>query len=380
MDPTNPSAMLHRRLNSYGPAQPRALVSRRPTAAPELDALPLPAGMLQAPALRKRANPDAALSTGSLHDAASAAGSPLRSRSKAALTAGAEVLNASSPMLYSRMSRAQPAAPKTVAQVVDIGDSVAPAASAPAPAATSRDAGRDAAAADGGEKRDPFWFIRMLRTELSDHEFAYMNVADSEGTTWDPYNLNIVAFNEVNPHNHYTISEAGVTHCLRRGKAEESEFTPLAQWEQECKQFHEVMEIPFFKRYQSWKAYTSWRRAIQSDKIASCSQARAPPHSRVPHAAATTRLPSLPYPLVPRAGLRVPRASWLGRPSPSSARRPRPPPAPPRLPPPARHRDRLAPAPPRPPPPPPHRRLPTAARLRPTLARVRRCSPTTCSS
>jgi hypothetical protein len=31
----------------------------------------------------------------------------------------------------------------------------------------------------------------MLRTELSDHEFAYMNVADSDGTTWDPYNLQV---------------------------------------------------------------------------------------------------------------------------------------------------------------------------------------------
>ena len=30
------------------------------------------------------------------------------------------------------------------------------------------------------------------------------------------------------------------------------------------------MEIPFFKRYQSWKAYYSWKRVIQSDKIAHC--------------------------------------------------------------------------------------------------------------
>lgn len=31
------------------------------------------------------------------------------------------------------------------------------------------------------------------------------------------------------------------------------------------------MEIPFFKRYQSWKAYYSWKRAIQADKITACS-------------------------------------------------------------------------------------------------------------
>ena len=61
---------------------------------------------------------------------------------------------------------------------------------------------------------------KALRTELSEHEFAYMNVADTSGTTWDPYDLKIVAFNEVNPDNHYTISEAGVTHTVRRGKVE----------------------------------------------------------------------------------------------------------------------------------------------------------------
>ncbi|KAJ1632325.1 hypothetical protein T492DRAFT_868485 [Pavlovales sp. CCMP2436] len=58
---------------------------------------------------------------------------------------------------------------------------------------------KDAALADSGaggdekqtRRNDPFWFIQMLRT------FAYMNVADSEGTSFDPYNLRIVPFNEV---------------------------------------------------------------------------------------------------------------------------------------------------------------------------------------
>ena len=112
----------------------------------------------------------------------------------------------------------------------------------------------------------------MLRTELSDHEFAYMNMANTEGSVWDPYDLKIVAFNEVDPRNHYTISEAGVTHCRRIGKAEVAEFTPLPQWEKECGLFHKVMDIPFFRRYSSWKAYTSWRGAIQADKFQACSQ------------------------------------------------------------------------------------------------------------
>lgn len=117
-------------------------------------------------------------------------------------------------------------------------------------AISSKDAAAAAVGADKGAVRrnDPFWFIQMLRTELSNNEFAYMNVADSEGTSFDPYNLRIVPFNEVNPNNHYTISEAGVTHSFRKGKHEFAEFTPLTQWENECHLFQEVMEIPFFKR------------------------------------------------------------------------------------------------------------------------------------
>ena len=52
---------------------------------------------------------------------------------------------------------------------------------------------------DGSEKRDPFWFIRMLRTELSDHEFAYMNVADTEGTTWDPWMRSMLSCASMSP-------------------------------------------------------------------------------------------------------------------------------------------------------------------------------------
>ena len=112
------------------------------------------------------------------------------------------------------------------------GEEVTP---VPAPEAT--------ATASEPEKRDPFWFIRMLRSELSEHEFAYMNVANTDGATWDPYDLEIVAFNQVNPAEHYTISEAGVTHCIKgtgRGEATVAEFTPLEQWESEAGLFHEV--------------------------------------------------------------------------------------------------------------------------------------------
>ena len=216
------------------------------------------------PALRKRGKPDA--STASLHDptspvrskqAGGLVGSSAHRSSKATLAAGTELLSRSAPMPFSKMARNAP--PVMLEAPSDEEPRAEPTATAIVASASS-------------ERRDPFWFIRMLRTELSDHEFAYMNVANTDGTIWDPYDLKIVAFNEVDPDDHYTISEAGVTHCKRYGKQEVAEFTPLEQWEEECGLFHEVMEIPFFKRYQSWKAYTSWRRAIKTDKFSHCSQ------------------------------------------------------------------------------------------------------------
>ena len=253
------SKMLHDRLNKYGGGgAPKSLLTpqRRPGASGGLAPLPQPPPpVLQSPLRPKRGKSDAALSSSSFHDAASLGGSLRSSGSKTAFGIGADPLVAA-PMPFAKMARTAPL-PAPVAMAAG-----ASSASVPAPA--------DTKAADSGEgavKRDPFWFIRMLRTELAEHEFAYMNVADSQGTTWDPYDLRIVPYNEVNPEDHYTISEAGVTHVSKKGKADIAEFTPLDQWEKECAQFKEVMEIPFFKRYQSWKAYTSWKGTLKKDKM-----------------------------------------------------------------------------------------------------------------
>ena len=245
------SSMLFNRMNKYGGGQPKALVSpaKRPGSMGRLDPLPAPPPLLQSPALRgKRGKADAGSSRASL-DATTL------SSSKATLAAGTELLSASAPMPYSKLQRTLPPPPPPLQEP--------PQAAAPSSVALVQQ--------DGGQRRDPFWFIQMLRTELTEHEFAYMNIANTQGTTWDPYDLKIVPFHDVDPANHYTISEAGVTHCMRRGKQDVTEFTPLELWEQEASQFKEVMEIPFFKRYQSWKAYTSWKGAIKKDKMAACS-------------------------------------------------------------------------------------------------------------
>lgn len=173
-------------------------------------------------------------------------------------------------------------------------------------AMASAPASEERAAEESTNRQDPFWFIDMLRTELANNEFAYMNVADAEGLSLDPYNLKIVPFHSVNRDNHYTISEAGVTHCFRKKGQEHAEFTPLEQWENECHLFHELMAIPFFKRcdssaqrgggggrgglgspalatspgpglarsrrYHAWKTYYVWKRNIQADKMSICKQ------------------------------------------------------------------------------------------------------------
>ena len=252
----DPAMELSGRLYSYGRAAPKSLVTmRRPgTVKAPLDPIRTPL-VSQGPPLRQRTPADAALAYPSQDVLALSA-------SKQGLT---DPLGGAAPLPYNKMTRSH-------ARLAEEAEERAANAAAPDRAAGGFEppAAAPTASEADDKRRDPFWFIRMLRTELSDHEFAYMNVADTGGTTWDPYNLKIVAFSEVNPSNHYTISEAGVTHCIRRGKEEVAEFTPLDQWEKECGLFKEVMDIPFFKRYQSWKAYYSWRRVVKSDKFSTC--------------------------------------------------------------------------------------------------------------
>jgi len=253
---------LSARLYSYGKQPPKSLVAKRPNSGGAmLD--PLPGAAEPGPALRTRLPADAALSPSNAL-VTNASSTSVFGDTLASFATGGKVSASqpdpalsSGPLPFNKLGRERLKHAKP---------------EPPAPAADGfYDAAGPPAADDAADRRrDPFWFIQMLRTELSDHEFAYMNVADTDGTTWDPYNLQIVAFSDVNPNDHYTISAAGVTHCLRKGKEEMTEFTQLDQWEKECGLFQQVMKIPFFSRYQSWKAYYSWKRVIQADKIANC--------------------------------------------------------------------------------------------------------------
>ena len=273
---------LSSRLYSYGMTAPKSLVARRPGSAP-LD--PLPGAERTGPSLRTRLPADAALSPSNAL-AASNASNSLFGETLASFASGGKQVGynsqpdpalSSGPLPFNQLARDRQRKAALIRDpppgFVDRTDMAGPPVAAPAD--------------DAPQRRDPFWFIQMLRTELSDHEFAYMNVADTDGTTWDPYNLQIVAFADVNPLDHYTISAAGVTHCLRKGKVrpepnqrlaaysktklhldtlalrprptpnpdphphqeEMMEFTVLEQWERECGLFQQAILLPLFNRY-----------------------------------------------------------------------------------------------------------------------------------
>ncbi|RKP20476.1 dynein heavy chain 6, axonemal, partial [Rozella allomycis CSF55] len=80
---------------------------------------------------------------------------------------------------------------------------------------------------------------------------------------FNPYDLTIVDFLEIDKQNFYTLSAKGVTHFVQ-GKAE---FTALHQWIREYHLFNKIIKIPFFSKYRSWKCFTSWRKHVRGKKI-----------------------------------------------------------------------------------------------------------------
>lgn len=51
------------------------------------------------------------------------------------------------------------------------------------------------------------------------------------------------------------------------------DFTPLQQWQREYKLFHQLLKIPFFSRYQTWKSFVYWRKSVLHTKIANAKKA-----------------------------------------------------------------------------------------------------------
>ena len=95
-----------------------------------------------------------------------------------------------------------------------------------------------------------FFYLRIREVEnrpgtgISDHLGA-----GSRSNSGSVYDLELVALDQVDKNNYFTLSKEGVTQF--RNKV--SQFTGLAQWEREYRLFHKIANINFFRIYKRWK-------------------------------------------------------------------------------------------------------------------------------
>ncbi|KAI9363382.1 dynein heavy chain and region D6 of dynein motor-domain-containing protein [Zopfochytrium polystomum] len=116
---------------------------------------------------------------------------------------------------------------------------------------------------------DPFEFIKYLEHKGKTKEFVYLNAKKSQLTrgtpTYNPYNLEIVDYIDVDKKNGYfTLSSQGLTRFNELGHGD---FTPLHQWLREHHLFHKLLKIRFFANYRIWSCFISWRRTVLRTKI-----------------------------------------------------------------------------------------------------------------
>ncbi|KAI8909816.1 dynein heavy chain and region D6 of dynein motor-domain-containing protein [Gorgonomyces haynaldii] len=126
---------------------------------------------------------------------------------------------------------------------------------------------------DVEEENGPMQFLEKVLKNPESKEFIYMiPVASKSGQRFNPYNLRIVEFSQVDtksPLGYYTMSSHGVTHFDALGHGD---FTPLDQWQRECHLFNSLLKISFFKQYRTWKCFRLWKSTILHTKIQNAKQ------------------------------------------------------------------------------------------------------------
>ncbi|XP_041935143.1 dynein heavy chain 6, axonemal [Alosa sapidissima] len=100
--------------------------------------------------------------------------------------------------------------------------------------------------------------------------FLYMmSTAPKSSVHYDPYNLRILTYENINKHDYYTISQHGVTYNCNG----EVDFMPLERWEYEYRCYRRLQRIPTFVRFRRWRAFSVWRTNVRSKKIDQCKRA-----------------------------------------------------------------------------------------------------------
>ncbi|KAM9330540.1 dynein axonemal heavy chain 6 [Gastrophryne carolinensis] len=94
--------------------------------------------------------------------------------------------------------------------------------------------------------------------------FLYMTPAVPKSSTeYDPYNLRIVSYENINRHDYYTISDRGITHMCNG----EVSFLELDRWKQEYLFHRALKQVPTFALFRKWKAFTVWRKNVRAKRI-----------------------------------------------------------------------------------------------------------------
>ncbi|KAI6648922.1 Dynein heavy chain 6, axonemal-like [Oopsacas minuta] len=109
---------------------------------------------------------------------------------------------------------------------------------------------------------DPLKLVELLvgREDLGFFYMATRNKNRNVNRSVNPYNLRIVSWENVDHADYRTISSKGVTQ-FREG--EEMDFTPLADWKREYYNYHHLINIKIFSKFQLWKAFSTWRRNVR---------------------------------------------------------------------------------------------------------------------
>lgn len=98
---------------------------------------------------------------------------------------------------------------------------------------------------------------------IPDYEFYYMLKAESN----DYYNMDIVTYQTVTRKKlteYFTLSGHGVT---KYEEARPVEFVTLSDWDAERKQFNELKDLQFFKKFRKWKTLKKWITILSRQKV-----------------------------------------------------------------------------------------------------------------
>ncbi|KNE58518.1 hypothetical protein AMAG_04085 [Allomyces macrogynus ATCC 38327] len=113
----------------------------------------------------------------------------------------------------------------------------------------------------------PFDFIRALQqggAHRPQLEFVYMRPVNRDPAIYNPYDLVITEYENVDKNDFYTLSESGVTHFTSTA----TDFTPLQQWIREHRVFNAMIKVRFFAQYRLWKSFTTWHKNVRRTKLA----------------------------------------------------------------------------------------------------------------